>query len=109
VRPSGDDPNFFSTSTIGSVFKSSFASGFDPGLDAGAVGFDSADALGFGSGALGWSAAGGAFIWMKPMPKAGPVLWGETLLRPDAKARASTSPIFGMPLLRRKDDNLSRR
>ena len=73
---------------MGSVFKSSFASGlasvfasgFDPGLDAGAVGFDSADALGFGSGALDWSGAGGAFIWMKPIPKAGPVLWGETLL-----------------------------
>ena len=50
---------------------SGLASGFAPGLDAGAVGFasvlasvalgfDSADALGFGSGALGWSAL--AFI-----------------------------------------------
>ena len=31
LRPSGDDPNFFSTSASGRVFRSSFASRFDPG------------------------------------------------------------------------------
>ena len=38
VRPSGDDANFFSTSANGRDLKSSFAWGFDPGLDSGALG-----------------------------------------------------------------------
>ena len=38
VRPSGDDPSFFSTSARGSVFRSSFASGFEPGFDFGSLG-----------------------------------------------------------------------
>ena len=38
LRPSGDDPSFFSTSDRGRDFKSSFASGFDPGLDSGSLG-----------------------------------------------------------------------
>src|SRR5271154_2730121 len=38
VRPSADEPNFFSTSAQGRDFKSFFALGFDPGLDSGASG-----------------------------------------------------------------------
>ena len=38
LRPSGDEPNFFSTSASGRDFKSSFASGFDPGFGFGALG-----------------------------------------------------------------------
>jgi hypothetical protein len=34
VRPSGDEPSFFSTSARGRVFKSSFALGAAPGLGA---------------------------------------------------------------------------
>ena len=39
LRPSGDDPSFFSTSASGSDFRSSFASGFDPGLVSVALGW----------------------------------------------------------------------
>jgi hypothetical protein len=46
VRPSGDEPNLFSTSGIGRDFKSSFAAGFDPGFDSAALGFDSTDTVG---------------------------------------------------------------
>ena len=52
LRPFGDDPNFFSTSGMGRVFRSSFGSGalgLDPDFDSEALGFDS----GFDSGALG--------------------------------------------------------
>ena len=38
VRPSGDEPNFFSTSGRGRVCRSSFASGFESALDPGALG-----------------------------------------------------------------------
>ena len=37
VRPSGDDPNFFSTFGKGRDFRSSFALGFDPGLESAAL------------------------------------------------------------------------
>ena len=49
VRPSGDAPNFFSTSGRGRDFKSSIALGDDPGFDMGASGWS---ALGFVTGIL---------------------------------------------------------
>jgi hypothetical protein len=52
VRPSGDDPNFFSTSAMGRVFKSSFASDSDVGFDSGGLGFESS--VGLGLSALGF-------------------------------------------------------
>lgn len=51
----GDDPNFFSTSAMGSDFMSRMSLGFDPSPVLGPAEFESVDTLGSGSDRLGSS------------------------------------------------------